>query len=204
MRIRNTCGPSRLPRSGMRFVPPFVGVAVILAAGLTQAQEANRRPLIEYVRAPDLQTPLTGTNSLAASARSTTTKNGTAAISKVQMRSKDLTAGERWEKFECEFGIPQKDPSLMKGSMETAKYQLDRTCFEMQEVVHYIQDNVFFDCGLRNIGQTSSSSDRCTFWQVPIPLWETLQQARLKSDIDLNLASGHAFVGVQLVLPIGN
>jgi hypothetical protein len=186
----------------MRFVPPLVGVAVILAAGLTQAQDANQRPLIEYLRAPAPPTP-PGTNSHALHASLTATNNA-AAVSKVQMRSKDLTAGERWEKFETEFGVPQKDPSLVKGSMETAKYQLDRTCFEMQEVVHYIQDNIFFDCGLRNIGQSPSSPDRCTFWQVPIPLWETLQQARLKSDIDLNLASGHAFVGVQLVLPIGN
>jgi hypothetical protein len=187
----------------MRFVSPLVGVTAILAAGLTQAQETNPRPLIEYVSAADLPTPPPGTNCLTASARSTTTNNA-AAISKVQMSSKNLTAGQRWEKFEGEFGIPQKDSSLVKGSMETAKYQLDRTVFEMQEVVHYIQDNVFFDCELRNIGQTPSASDHCTFWQVPIPLWETLQQARFKSDIDLNMASGHAFVGVQLVLPIGN
>jgi hypothetical protein len=187
----------------MRFVPPLVGVAVILTAGLTQAQEASQRPLIEYVRAPALQIPPPGTNSLAASVRSSVT-NSAAAISKVQMCSTDLTSGERWEKFECEFGIPQKDPSLVMGSMENAKYQLDRTCFEMQECVRYIQDNVFFDCPLRNIGQTPSSSDRCKFSEVPIPLWDTLQQARFQSDIDLNTASGRAFVGVQLVLPIGN
>jgi len=187
----------------MRFVPPVVGVAAILTAGLAQAQEINQRPLIEYVSAPAPQTPPSGTNSVALHARLIAT-NSAAAISKVEMRSKDLTSGERWEKFETEFGVPQKDPSLVKGSMETAKYQLDRTCFEMQEVVHYIQDNVIFDCELRNIGQAPSSSDRCKFSEVPIPLWGTMQQARVKSDIDLNTASGHAFVGVQLILPIGN
>ena len=114
------------------------------------------------------------------------------------------TSGDRWEKFETEFGAPKNDLSVIKGSLETCKYQLDRTLFGMQEFVQNVQHAVSFDCALRNLGGTPSSCSRPGSSSVPIPLWDTMERARFRSDIDLNMGSGHAFLGVQLVLPIGN
>jgi hypothetical protein len=88
--------------------------------------------------------------------------------------------------------------------METAKYRLDRTLFGMQEVVQDFQNAVSFDYQLRSLGRSSSSTNRLAASSVPIPLWDTMENARFQSDIDLNMGAGRAFVGVQLVLPIGN
>jgi hypothetical protein len=87
--------------------------------------------------------------------------------------------------------------------METAKYRLDRTLFGMQEFVQDFQNAVSFDYQLRSFGRSSSSANRLATSSVPIPLWDTMENARFRSDIDLNMGAGRAFVGVQLVLPIG-
>ena len=130
--------------------------------------------------------------------------NDEAAALKIKSPYKPSTSGERWEKFECEFGIPHKNPSPFKASIETAKYRLDRTVFGVQEIVQGFQNAVSFDYGLGNLGRPSSPTNHLVASSVPIPLWDTMQQARFKSDIDLNMGAGRAFVGVQLVLPIGN
>lgn len=193
----------RRPWRRVRFVLPVICLAAVLATPATQAQEASRRPLIEYVTASPPREPRPGTNSVSPDQKSGAT-NDDAAVPKVQAPHKPSTSGERWEKFEAEFGIPHKDPSLIKGSMEAAKYRLDHTLFGMQEFVQGVQNIVSFDYELRSLGRSSSSTDRPAASSVPIPLWDTMEQARFQSDIDLNMAAGRAFVGVRLVLPIGN
>ena len=64
--------------------------------------------------------------------------------------------------------------------METAKYQLDRTLFGMQEVVQDFQNAVAFDYQLRSLGRSSSSTNRLAASSVPIPLWDTMENARLR------------------------
>jgi hypothetical protein len=185
-----------------RFTSSAIFLAAILALGQVQAQETSRRPLIECVPACFLYESLPRTNSIPASQ----SPDGTnaAAISKVQSLSKPSTSGERWEKFETEFGIGKKDPSMIKASMESAKYRLDRSLFGMQEFVHDVQTAVSFDCELRTLGHMSSSTRHPVASSVPIPWWDTMEKARFQSDIDLNMTGGRAFVGVRLVLPLGN
>ena len=185
-----------------QFILLVICLAAIPAALFGQVQEATRRPLIEYVTAPSPCEPRSGAISLSLDQKPAAT-NDDIAVPNVQSPRKPSTSGERWEKFEVEFGIPHKDSSLIKGSMETAKYRLDRTLFGMQEVVQGFQNAVAFDCQLHSLGRSSSSTTRLTASSVPIPLWDTMENARLQSDIDLNMRAGRAFVGVQLVLPIG-
>ena len=185
-----------------RSVLLVICLAAIPAALFAQVQEASRRPLIEYVTASPPCEPRSGTISLSLDHKPGAT-NDDIAVPNVQSPRKLSTSGERWEKFEVEFGIPHKDSSLFKGSMEAAKYRLDRTLFGVQEFVQDFQNAVAFDYQLRSFGRSSSSTNRLAASSVPIPLWDTMENARLQSDIDLNMRAGRAFVGVQLVLPIG-
>lgn len=184
-----------------RFVLPVICLAAIPATALAQDQETSRRPLIEYVTASPSRGP--GTNSVSRSQNSSMAADD-APVPSIRAPQMSSTSGDRWEKFEAEFGIPCKDPSLIKGSMESAKYRVDRTLLGMQEIVQDVQKAVSFDYELRRLSHPSSSTNRLTASSVPIPLWDTMEKARFRSDIDLNMAAGRAFVGVQLVLPVGN
>jgi len=116
-----------------------------------------------------------------------------------------LTEGERWEQFEAEFGLKEKNPSLFKGSLESAKYRVDKTTFALNEFVQNVENAFSFDYGLRPAaGREGTNTTSRAAANSPIPLWDAVQNARFKSDIDLNVPGGRAFVGVRLVLPIGN
>lgn len=116
-----------------------------------------------------------------------------------------LTQGERWEKFEAEFGLKEKNPSWFKGSLESAKYRVDKTTFALNEFVQNVENALSFDYGLRPAsGRDGTNTVTRGAAGSPIPLWDAVQNARFKSDIDLNVPGGRAFVGVRLVLPIGD
>jgi hypothetical protein len=191
------------PQPGTRLVGRIICFAAILGGGLARAQDASQRPLIDYVSNSLPRESLSGSNSVSASQSSLQTNND-AAVPGVKVPREELTSGDRWEKFETEFGTPKKDPSLIKGSMESAKYQLDRSLFGMQEFVQNVQDAVSFDYELRNLDRSPAPNARPWASSVPIPMWDTMERARFQSDIDLNTAGGRAFVGVRLTLPIGN
>jgi len=172
------------------------------AACFAQAQESSRRPLIECLPASYVHESASITN-YPAVRQSYRVASEDASTSKVQRCHAVPTSGDRWETFETEFGIGQRDPSLIKASMENAKYELDRTLFGMQEIVHDVQDACTFDRELRGLGHSPSSTKHHGESSVPIPYWDTMERARLQSDIDLNMAAGRAFIGLRLSLPLG-
>ena len=189
--------------SVFRFTSSAIFLAAILAPGSVQAQDTSRRPFIECVPPGFLhESPPARTNSVPANQSSDGTN--AAAVSKVQPSGRSSTSGERWEKFEAEFGIGKKDPSVIKASIASAMYELDRSLFGMQEFVHDVQTAVSFDYELRTLGHASSSTRHSMVSSVPIPWWDTMEKARFQSDIDLNMGGGRAFVGVRLMLPLGN
>ena len=197
------CGADRQLQRRTRFALPITFFTAVFAAPFAQAQKASQLSLIEHVTASSPCDPQSGTISLSLDQTPGAT-NSDVAVPHVQSPRKASTSGERWEKFEVEFGIPHRDSSLFKGSMETAKYRLDRTLFGVQEFVQGFQNAISFDYQLRSLGRSSSSTNRLAASSVPIPLWDTMENARFRSDIDLNMGAGRAFVGVQLVVPIGN
>jgi hypothetical protein len=131
--------------------------------------------------------------------------DGEAASRAMKEPKQKLTRGERWEKFEDEYGIHQKNPSLVKGSLESAKYRLDKTTFAVNEFVQDVEDALSFDYELRSLGREARAEDSPrSAAPSSIPFWDSVENARLKSDIDLDVPRGRAFVGVRLVLPIGD
>jgi len=110
----------------------------------------------------------------------------------------ELPAADRWEKFEAEFGIQQPSQSLVKGSLQNAKYQLDRTSLVLQDFIAMVNDHLRFDYGLSDIGLAPRSHVATGNF-----LTDTLCKIRLKSDIRLKIGE-KPFVGIKLELPLGD
>jgi hypothetical protein len=188
-----------------------MSVAICLAglfvATIARAQQAKRPLLAEHVPASVFaESPASSsTNFSTGTANNDGSLESEAASRAMKEPKRELTRGERWEKFEDEYGIRQKNPSLVKGSLESAKYRLDKTTFAMNEFVQGVQDAFSFDYELRSLGrETRTNHTPRAASSSSIPLWDAVENARLKSDIDLNVPGGRAFVGVRLVLPIGD
>jgi hypothetical protein len=117
-------------------------------------------------------------------------------------RKQQETLEDRWQKFEGNFGINTPAASPVKSTLQSAKYRLDETTFALQEFLDNVTDTLRFDYGLRDLTTKSATtkSDRGTSGSA---LYDSLTGARFKSDINLKLA-GRQFVGVKLVLPIGD
>jgi hypothetical protein len=106
---------------------------------------------------------------------------------------------DRREKFEAEFGLKERDPSLVKGSLEEAKYNLDATVFAAQEFIETFR----YEGRLKDfVGGSDSNAPSRRYYSDPVrDAWEN---AEIKSGIDLDPRSGRPFVGVRLVLPLGD
>ena len=173
-----------------------IALAAVLIAmasrGITDAE-----PLSEYV-APSL---LDGETEPAAGIALHPSAMETAVYTTATSRRR-VTSIERWERFEAEFGIKKREDSIMFGSLQEAKYQLDRATFTMQELILTVEEALRFDYGLSDLGLpvTPSKSPRSTSGDL---WWDAVQNARFKSDVSLNVGR-ESFVGVKLVLPIGD
>ena len=108
----------------------------------------------------------------------------------------------RWSRFETEFAIHDKNPSLFFGAIESAKERLDWTSLEMRDWIDTLQNSLSFDYELRNLIRSTPAiaPARPIRGNILRDAWEN---ARFQSDINLS-HSGRAFVGVKLTLPIGN
>jgi hypothetical protein len=109
-------------------------------------------------------------------------------------------AASRWERFQAEFGLRDKNPSWLKGTIETTKYRLDSALFA---VTDFVEHSLNFDYEVRNLGRATPAEEAPRRYRDN--LWRNaVENARLKSEINLNSLTGKGFVGVKLVLPIGN
>jgi hypothetical protein len=109
----------------------------------------------------------------------------------------------RWRKFEAEFGIRQKSSSVVKGTLQAAKYNLDQTVFEMDNFVNNLEEALTFEYWLNSdaqSGDTARNASRSYF----SPWYDIWNNTRLKSEVNLNVPTGRAFVGITLQFPFGN
>lgn len=113
-----------------------------------------------------------------------------------------LTAGQRWEKFEAEFGLAENHSTGIKGSMESAKYNLDKATFAVNEFIIYVQQAINFEYELRNFRPATTTPRPRRYYTNPFQ--DALDNARLKSDFRLDVPRGSATLGMRLVLPIGD
>jgi hypothetical protein len=112
------------------------------------------------------------------------------------------TSGDRWESFEAEFGLANKNPSLVLGSIQNAKYQLDRATFAIQQFTQNVESVLKFDYGIADlVGAAPRRQGRPT--TAGSIFRDSLDQVRIKSDIRLN-ALGESYIGVKLEMPFGN
>lgn len=160
--------------------------------------ETNRPAAVDPLPA----TVVAGSNSPALPAwrESTTTESAE--------RRRDDSVGQRWERFEAEFGIQRKDDSLAKNTMRTAKYRLDRATFAMQEFVDNVESAMRFDYGWNDRAEGVEVERRARLPARPSDgfmelMTDSLRNARLQSDVELRL-DGRAFIGIKLVLPVGD
>jgi hypothetical protein len=110
-----------------------------------------------------------------------------------------LSAVDRREQFDAEFGIKQKNPSLVMGGIESAKFKLDETVFTAKEFV----DTLHYRGYLKDVvGVSDLDAPRQRYHSDPIrDAWENTE---VRTGIDWNMQSQSAFVGLRLVLPIGD
>jgi hypothetical protein len=102
------------------------------------------------------------------------------------------TDTEAWERFEAEYSPPHKSPSPIRRQIETAKYGLDTAVFAVDRFVKNVQSQADF-----SFDQGSLRSTRA------IPLGGSRNSPRVK--LDLNVwQGGKPYLGVQLIIPVGN
>ncbi|HUI05718.1 MAG TPA: hypothetical protein VL486_01800 [Verrucomicrobiae bacterium] len=195
---------STIHQANRRLAAVATCCALLAAVTSARAEEPKQRLLAEYVPSSMLAEPLLSTNS--AEGRAVVNViDGETAVRSIRAPSPERTDGDRWEQFQTEFGIHKRDSSLVKSSLQVAKYRLDETVFVVNEFVQNVEHKFSFDYELRSLGQPANSSvSSPVAASSPIPLWDAVQEAHFKSDINLDTARGHAFVGVRLVLPLGD
>jgi len=145
--------------------------------------------MVDYVPPALLESPVTN-------------QPPTAAIREVVLLSKP--PGMSWQKFEAEFGIKDQEPLSVKNSLRAAKYELDQTTYALQEFVDNVESRLRFDYGLNGSGPPARATPPATpRTGMPYFLTDAIRNTRLQSDINLRVNS-KPFIGVKLVLPIGN
>lgn len=181
-------------------------IAGFLLAGGTQSARAERESselLAGYITASDVSTNPVGAVEARVGLRGRETSPDWSLYDIGPRPRGRLSEGERWEKFEAEFGVEKKSSSLMKGALEEAKYRLDSATFAMHDLVKNVEERFRFEYQLRDL---SSSAPR-TRGLRPMysnPFEDMIDNARLRSDVDLNVFSQRAFVGLRLVMPFGD
>jgi len=111
------------------------------------------------------------------------------------------TSADRWEKFESEFGITEKEPSLVLGTMQTAKYNIDTLLFTVDDFTRNLSDSLQFEYDGGRFHHVAGLGERHRRDSSDLPM-DIAKNTRL--GLDLNVGGGQPYVGVKLVLPLGN
>ncbi len=110
-------------------------------------------------------------------------------------RRHELTMGERWEKFEKEFGIRERSPSRFKSMLQSLMYSVDETLFVAKHLADNIDDALDFEYHFAR-----PKLPKGTFK----PRRNSLDSAYAKFNVDLKPTRATAGIGVKLVVPLGN
>lgn len=110
----------------------------------------------------------------------------------------------RWREFDAEFGIDERSSSLMKGTLQQAKYNLDRTVFDLDQLVNNLENALEFEFSPRDLTRAGMSGRPTRVSRSYFsPLHDIWENSRFQSTVDLEL-SGRAFVGFTFQFPFGN
>jgi hypothetical protein len=107
------------------------------------------------------------------------------------------TDGDRWEAFESEYGIHQKNPSWFLGMLQSAKYGIDRLAFGAKETAKRMEFTY-------DIGSASGPSGDTPKPQYTLPLFGAFGHAQVRTVLtEHDPQTGTPFVGVKLSVPFG-
>jgi len=114
--------------------------------------------------------------------------------------------GQRWVEFEDEYGVHRRSEFWMLSGIQSAKYHVDKTVFALDVLVENVERAVQleYDVARGNMQWGSSAKNRVPIRTYADPWRDVWENARIKSDVDLDIFSGRAWVGLRLVIPIGD
>ncbi len=121
-------------------------------------------------------------------------------------RRQKLSEGQRWVNFENEFGVQDRSESWVLSGIQSAKYQLDKTVFALDVLVENVERAIQleYDVARGNVQVGGAPKPRGPARTYSDPWRDVWENARVKSDVDLDVFSGRAWVGLRLVFPIGD
>jgi hypothetical protein len=162
----------------------IIGMMVcVCAAERWATAQTNQPPLVQYVSAALLEGSDSG-------------------LATRELANQQTPGLGKWEKFEIEFGIRQKDPTLVGGALQSAKYRLDRALFTVQDWVDNVEHALRFEYDIaRPFSGASANASRRAYSN---PLLNALEGGKLKSDVDLSVPKGSAYLGMKLEFPLGD
>ena len=179
-------------RCGCRAVRLWAGAGLLLTLSAA-AQQQKTELMVDYVPPSLLKTNAEALATNPKAAPSEATHDGAAA-------APSRSAPERRrQRFEAEFGIQDKDSSLLKGSIQTAKYKLDETVFAAREFI----DSLHYETSVKELMGDNSSTDAERRYSSD-SLLNSLETAKFRSGVDWDERTGGAFVGVRLELKFGD
>jgi hypothetical protein len=160
-------------------------------------QEAQTNRLVDYVSpayfSPDPATATTaGTNGVEIVAAN-------AFIWEDVLKPATTSPGDRWAKFEQEYGDERKSASAFGRMIQTAKYGLDTACFTAQEAAKELEfTHDFGEDSVSDLGTGAAQPD------YSVPMVGRLGHAQLKSEVTVHdPQTGEAFIGLKLAIPFG-
>ena len=100
-----------------------------------------------------------------------------------------LSEGQKWIRFEEEFGVRDRSDSMVLSSIQSAKYQLDKTVFALDVFVDQCERAIQMDYDVSRgdfqVGGTGPAPLSKRVYSDPLrDAWEN---ARLRSDVDVNV-----------------
>ena len=110
-------------------------------------------------------------------------------------RRHEPTMGERWEKFEKEFGIQERSQSPFKSMLQSLMYSVDESLFVAKDLADNIDDALDFEYHFAKPKLPKGSFN---------PRRNSIDSAYVKFDVDLKPTRGAASVGLKLVVPLGD
>jgi hypothetical protein len=107
----------------------------------------------------------------------------------------------RWEKFETEFGVTSPEHSMVLRSMQSAKYDLDRAVFAANEFSHNLSRLTDYEWDHGRFYRASAATQLLR--EESSTRWTAVPE-NVHLGLDVNLVQSRPYIGMKLVIPIGN
>jgi restriction endonuclease Mrr len=123
------------------------------------------------------------------------------AASQIIERQRRKDAGDRREQFEAEFGIDGKRRTGVLGSVQLAKYTLDDMSFTVDDFTRSLSDALKLEYDHGRVHRAAFLDDNA---RPTLPgSWNDMPRG-VRFGPELNLEGGKPYVGLVVVVPLGD